>query len=115
MCQGSFFGILFLIGVLLDFNIYILIALLLLSETSLAITASTSFSLAMQSQKKVAGSASALLGFFSNISGSLIAPIVGIGGGTTAVPTALVIAFAELIALGIFLFVTKKHIKLTQK
>lgn len=115
LCQGSFFGILFLIGVLLDFNIYILIALLLLSETSLAITASTSFSLAMQSQKKVAGSASALLGFFSNISGSLIAPIVGIGGGTTAVPTALVIALAELIALGIFLFVTKKHIKLTQK
>ena len=110
LCQGSFFGILFLIGVLLDFNIYILIALLLLSETSLAITASTSFSLAMQSQKKVAGSASALLGFFSNISGSLIAPIVGIGGGTTAVPTALVIALAELIALGIFIFVTKKHL-----
>ena len=110
LCQGSFFVILFLIGVLLDFNIYILIALLLLSETSLAITASTSFSLAMQSQKKVAGSASALLGFFSNISGSLIAPIVGIGGGTTAVPTALVIALAELIALGIFIFVTKKHL-----
>ena len=67
----------------------------------------------MQTQKKVAGSASALLGFFSSISGSLVAPIVGIGGGTTAVPTALVIALAEIIALCIFLVVTKKYIKKT--
>lgn len=109
LCQGVVFGILFLIGVLLNLNVYLLIVFLLLSETSLAVTASTSFSLAMQSQKKVAGSASALLGFFSNISGSLIAPIVGIGGGTTAVPTALVIALAEIIALCIFIFVTKKY------
>ena len=108
-----FFGVLFLIGVLLDLNIYVLIVFLLLSETSLAITAATSFSLAMQTQKKVAGSASALLGFFSSISGSLVAPIVGIGGGTTAVPTALVIALAEIIALCIFLVVTKKYIKKT--
>lgn len=109
LCQGVVFGILFLIGVLLNLNVYLLIVFLLLSETSLAVTASTSFSFAMQSQKKVAGSASALLGFFSNISGSLIAPIVGIGGGTTAVPTALVIALAEIIALCIFIFVTKKY------
>lgn len=109
LCQGVVFGILFLIGVLLNLNVYLLIVFLLLSETSLAVTASTSFSLAMQSQKKVAGSASALLGFFSNISGSLIAPIVGIGGGTTAVPTALVIALAEIIALCIFIFITKKY------
>ena len=113
LCQGVFFGVLFLIGVLLNLNIYILIVFLLLSETSLAITAATSFSLAMQTQKKVAGSASALLGFFSSISGSLVAPIVGIGGGTTAVPTALVIALAEIIALCIFLVVTKKYIKKT--
>lgn len=110
LCQGVIFGILFLSGILLNLNIYILILFLLLSETSLAITASTSFSLAMQSQKKVAGSASALLGFFSNISGALIAPVVGIGGGTTALPTALVIAGSEIIALLIFLLITKKYL-----
>lgn len=109
LCQGVFFGILFLVGVLADLNIYLLIFFLLLSETSLAITASTSFSLAMQSQRKVAGSASALLGFFSNIAGAVVAPIVGIGGGTTAIPTALVIACCEAIALLIFLFVTKRN------
>ncbi len=109
LCQGSIFGILFLIGIIMDLNVYILIVLLLLSETSLAITASTSFSLAMQAQKKVAGSASALLGFFGFIAGSLVAPIVGIGGGTTALPTALVIAIVESLALIVFLTVTKKY------
>ena len=62
----------------------------------------------MQAQKKVAGSASALLGFFSNIAGAVVAPIVGIGGGTTAIPTALVIALCETIALVIFVCITKQ-------
>lgn len=108
LCQGVIFGILFLVGVILNLNIYLLIAFLLLSETSLAITASTSFSLAMQAQKKVAGSASALLGFFSNVAGAVVAPIVGIGGGTTAIPTALVIAICETVALVIFVCITKQ-------
>ena len=88
-----------------------LIILLLLTQTALPLTASTSFSLAMQTQKKVAGSASALLGFFSTISGGFVAPIVGIGGGTTALPTALVIAVAEVLALIIFLTITRKYVK----
>lgn len=110
LCQGLIFGILFLVGIVLDFSIYVLIILLLLTQTALPLTASTSFSLAMQTQKKVAGSASALLGFFSTISGGFVAPIVGIGG-TTALPTALVIAVAEVLALIIFLTITRKYVK----
>ncbi len=109
LIQGTVFGILFLIGLLLDLNIYVLIAFMLLSEISLANIAATSFSLAMRAQKKVAGSASALLGFFSMISGGLIAPVVGIGGGTTALPTGIAIAASELLALGVYLFITKKY------
>lgn len=109
LIQGTVFGILFLIGLLLDLNVYVLIAFLLLSETSLANIAATSFSLAMRAQKKVAGSASALLGFFSMISGGLIAPVVGIGGGTTALPTGIAIAASEVLALGVYLFITKKY------
>lgn len=109
LIQGTVFGILFLIGLLLDLNVYVLIAFLLLSEISLANIAATSFSLAMRAQKKVAGSASALLGFFSMISGGLIAPVVGIGGGTTALPTGIAIAASEILALCIYLFITKKY------
>lgn len=110
LCQGLFFGILFLIGLILQLHIYVLIILLLLAQIALPLTASTSFSLAMRSQKKVAGSASALLGFFSNISGAIVAPIVGIGGTTTAIPTGLVIAIVNLLALLTFLCISKKYI-----
>lgn len=110
LCQGLFFGILFLIGLILNLHIYVLIVLLLLAQTALPLTASTSFSLAMGTQKKVAGSASALLGFFSNISGAIVAPIVGLGGVTTALPTALVIAVVNLLALLTFLCISKKYI-----
>ena len=34
-----------------------------------------------------------------------------IGGGTTALPTALVIAVAEVLALIIFLTITRKYVK----
>ena len=43
--------------------------------------------------------------------GVAVAPIVGIGGGTTALPTALVIAVAEVLALIIFLTITRKYVK----
>lgn len=108
LCQGTIFGILFLVGILLDLNVLVLLVFLFLSQTSLSMSAATSFSLAMQAQKKVAGSASALLGFFSMISGALVAPIVGIGGGTTAVPTGIVIAVCDALALIVFLIYTKK-------
>lgn len=44
LCQGLIFGILFLVGIVLDFSIYVLIILLLLTQTALPLTASTSFS-----------------------------------------------------------------------
>ncbi|MDI5789289.1 hypothetical protein PO124_15270 [Bacillus licheniformis] len=54
----------------------------------------TSGSLAMQSQGKSAGSASALLGLLPFILGAAAAPLVGIAGSHTALPMAVVILFA---------------------
>ena len=84
---------------------------MLLTQTALPLTASTSFSLAMQTQKKVAGSASALLGFFSTISGGFRSTYCRHWWCTTALPTALVIAVAEVLALIIFLTITRKYVK----
>jgi len=56
-------------------------------------------SLGMQSQDKNAGSASALLGLVPFILGAVTAPLVGIGGGSTAVPMAVVIASCNVGAL----------------
>ena len=78
--------------------IYILIPLFVV-VSCIGITMTTSFSLAIQSQGKVAGSASALLGFIAFVAGAIVAPIVGIGGSHTALPMGLVILVSTIAAL----------------
>lgn len=53
----------------------------------------------MQARRKTAGGASALIGFFSMISGAVMAPLVGIAGGNTAIPMAVIIVLGEFGAL----------------
>ncbi|MEC1347370.1 multidrug effflux MFS transporter [Bacillus haynesii] len=68
----------------------------------IGIVTTTSGSLAMQSQGKSAGSASALLGLLPFILGAAAAPLVGIGGSHTALPMAVVILFCNISALACF-------------
>ncbi|MGX9134941.1 multidrug effflux MFS transporter [Rummeliibacillus sp. JY-2-4R] len=67
--------------------------------SSLGVVATTSFSLAMETQGHIAGSASALLGLLPFMLGSLAAPLVGIAGEHTAVPMGIVIFSASFLAL----------------
>lgn len=67
--------------------------------SSIGMIATTSFSLAMETQGHIAGSASALLGLLPFILGSLTAPLVGIAGEYTAIPMGVVIFFASFMAL----------------
>ncbi|ALC91546.1 MFS transporter [Bacillus sp. FJAT-18017] len=66
--------------------------------TSISMIGTTSFTLAIQSQGHMAGSASALLGVLPFVMGSLSAPLVGIGGAYTGVPMAAVIFGASVLA-----------------
>jgi DHA1 family bicyclomycin/chloramphenicol resistance-like MFS transporter len=59
--------------------------------SSVGMVNTAGFSLAMQKQGKSAGSASALLGVLSLASGAIVAPLVGIGGGQSAIPMGVVI------------------------
>ncbi|MFK4304215.1 MULTISPECIES: multidrug effflux MFS transporter [unclassified Paenibacillus] len=63
------------------------------------IVSTTTTSLAMQSQQRSAGSASAMLGLLPLLLGSIASPLVGLGSGTTPIPMAIVIAIAEVGAL----------------
>lgn len=65
---------------------------------SIGIIAATSFSLAMETQGHIAGSASALLGLLPFVLGSLTAPLVGLAGEYSAIPMALIILLASLMA-----------------
>ena len=86
----------------LDGPMWAVIVFLMLTVSTIASISTSSFSLAMQSQGKVAGGASALIGFFSMISGAIMAPLVGIAGDQTAMPMALIMVAGEVLALGCF-------------
>ncbi len=76
--------------------------------SSISMIGTTSFTLAIQSQGHMAGSASALLGVLPFVMGSLSAPLVGIGGANTGVPMAAVIFGASILAfLCYFIMVSK--------
>jgi DHA1 family bicyclomycin/chloramphenicol resistance-like MFS transporter len=62
--------------------------------------------LALEDHGANAGSASALLGFSQFFLGGVVAPIVGLAGGGSAVPTAAVIAILGLAALAAFALLT---------
>lgn len=72
------------------------------------IVGTSTFALAMQSQSKSAGSASALLGLLPYILGATVAPLVGLGGDKTAVPMGIVIAVANISAVICYLLVVRR-------
>ncbi|WP_299091579.1 multidrug effflux MFS transporter [uncultured Metabacillus sp.] len=65
---------------------------------SISIISTTSFSLAMETQGHIAGSASALLGVLPFFFGSLTAPLVGLAGEYSAVPMGIIIFLSSLFA-----------------
>ncbi|MCZ8511905.1 multidrug effflux MFS transporter [Paenibacillus filicis] len=89
-------GLLLLTAISTGAGLYAVLPSLFMVVSSVGIVSTTSFSLAMQKQGKSAGSASALQGLLSLITGGLVAPLVGIGGSGTAVPMGVVIAAADL-------------------
>ena len=75
-----------------------------------SIMGAASFSLAMRAHGKNAGSASALIGFFSMISGGIMAPLVGIAGSANAMPMAVIMVIGEAMALVCFyLMIMPQH------
>ncbi|OAJ73689.1 MFS transporter [Brevibacillus sp. SKDU10] len=101
-------GVSLLIVILLGAGLYAILPPLFIIVSCVGIVSTAGFSLAMQSQGKAAGSASALLGVLSLIFGALLAPLVGIGGSGTAVPMGIVIAAADVGALVCYYFMVHK-------
>ncbi|MCD1257999.1 multidrug effflux MFS transporter [Paenibacillus athensensis] len=75
-----------------------LVILLFLFVASIGITGTSSFTLAMESQSHIAGSAAALLGVIPFILGSIVSPLVGIAGDS-AVPMGLILFLTSFSAL----------------
>ncbi len=93
---------LFLTAMLLEWPLIPVIIILFFTVCTVSLFGSASFSMAMTKYGKLAGSASAVLGFASMFSAGLVSPLVGIGGEHTGVPmgiTMLVCAALSLLCL----------------
>lgn len=83
--------------------VFVCIALFV-AISSIGIINPTCLSLAMQAQRKNAGSASALLGLFQFVLGGVVAPAVGLAGTGTALPMAGILLLCQAGALASFFF-----------
>ncbi|PID21186.1 MFS transporter [Sporosarcina sp. P3] len=113
-------------GVLLSFTASILLLLTVWNEWPLAVIATAlffmvssvglvspaAFSLAMQSQGKSAGSASAFLGLMPFIGGAIVSPLVGLAGDSSAWPLSIIVLTCSTAALVIFFTVVRKAFRL---
>ncbi|CAM3453622.1 multidrug effflux MFS transporter [Brevibacillus invocatus] len=100
-------GLVLLTMILLNGSLLSVLVPLFFVVSSVGIVGATGFSLAMQKQSQAAGSASALQGLISFISGGIVAPLVGIGGSTTAVPMGVVIAVSTICAVLTYLLLIR--------
>lgn len=91
-----------LLSILADGGLLTVLIPLFLVVSSVGLINTASFALAMGNQAKSAGSASALIGVMTFLFGGIVAPLVGLGGEHTAVPMGIVIACADLGALGLY-------------
>ncbi|MBE6093816.1 MAG: multidrug effflux MFS transporter [Selenomonas sp.] len=82
----------------------VIVSLLFMTIVPLSVVGAASFSLALSKQGKNAGSASALIGFFSMILGGCMMPLVGIAGENTAMPMCIIMLFGYIFGYAAYKF-----------
>ena len=95
-------SLLFLIAMIFEWSLIPVTTILFFIVCTVSLFGSASFSMAMTKYGKMAGSASAILGFASMFAAGIVSPLVGIGGDHTGVPmgiTMLVCAVLSLLCL----------------
>ena len=95
-------SLLFLVSMIFDWSLIPVTTILFFTVCTVSLFGSASFSMAMTKYGKMAGSASAILGFASMFAAGIVSPIVGVGGEHTGIPmgiTMLVCAVLSLLCL----------------
>lgn len=95
-------GLLLLLAVLVGAGLPLVLPALFLVVSSIGLIAPNSMTMALANYGEQAGTASSLVGVLQYVFGGLMAPVVGLGGGGTALPMALVIAVLPIGGLVIF-------------
>jgi DHA1 family bicyclomycin/chloramphenicol resistance-like MFS transporter len=100
-------GLALLISLVIEAGLAGILPSCFLIVSSVGVVGPTSTSLALQTQGKSAGSAAALLGVISMLFGAVTSPLVGLGGGITALPMGIVIALASFGSIVCYFFLIR--------
>jgi DHA1 family bicyclomycin/chloramphenicol resistance-like MFS transporter len=107
--MASIGGMSLLIMILMGVGLLGILPSLFVVVSSVGIVGTSGSSLAMENYGRLAGSASAMLGLLSFIFGALLAPLVGLGGNSTAVPMGVVIATADVSSLLLYAVLRRRR------
>ena len=106
-------GAVLLIALLLKAPLFAVAIPIFFFIASISMIGTTSFTLAIETQGHIAGSASALLGLLPFVLGSISAPLVGIAGAYTGVPMGAIIFSTSFLAfLSYFVLVRKQTLRI---
>jgi DHA1 family bicyclomycin/chloramphenicol resistance-like MFS transporter len=109
---ASIGGVLLFVMIVAQAGIYFILVPLFIVVSIVGFITTASSSLALQTQAKSAGTASALLGLMSFILGAVVSPLVGLGGGQTAMPLGIVIIASQFSAILCYILLIKRSRKL---
>lgn len=109
LCLSFIATITVLVVVLTHGPLFALVIPLVGYVASLGTISPVSFTLAMESQGHIAGSASALLGVIPFLLGCISSPLVGIAGEYSAVPLSIILLAASLLAISCYTFLAFKR------
>lgn len=105
-------GVLLFLASLTHAPLIALLVPLFFAIACVGLVSTTASSLALQNQAQAAGSASALIGTFQQLLGSIISPLSGIGGPVSAVPMGGVIGACDVVALLSYLLIVPRRERL---
>ena len=80
-------------------NFWLVLILLAITVMPIPVIGAVGFSMGLNGQGQNAGSASALLGFFSMFLGALMMPVAGYFGTDTGIPMAIIMMSGFLLAM----------------
>ncbi|GAB3500938.1 Bcr/CflA family multidrug efflux MFS transporter [Amycolatopsis cihanbeyliensis] len=105
---GAASALAMVLGLSLGLGLIALLPPLFLIISSIGLTMPNITSLALTDHPRTAGAASALLGVLQFVLGGVASPLVGLGGTSSALPMALIMASFGLLALLVYSLMTRR-------
>src|SRR5699024_466293 len=106
-------GLLLLFVVFFELPLIIMMVALFITVSMVGLINTTSFSLAMNRQGHIAGSASAFLGILPFAGGALVSPLTGVLGENNMIPMGLVIFGCCVAAFLTFMLMVRNKVQMT--